>query len=453
MTIQPDSRILLQRPRLALLVLALLMTADGPAKCDTDPMEVVEHLRLIGEREQMCKVLEPLVTTSHQNDPIAHLYYAQCLRTHNRLDEAREHLRRVLELTNAWPAQEASRALTDMQPVSIQSSPTKGGRRGYIGLTLDKGVVQNVLADSPAQHMSIAKGDRLISANGISLLGLDDKKISAYMHGYIGTIIELVIERGGKRFACKITRGEALEQQGGLPTKIVAATPSSPPQTIRTSKESSAATKSSSDTVPTTNASIALPITFKHHTRESDAVRTDVLAALAVIPKPLVSDVAAAGVKIAITPTIPEALNNSGTDRPRGYIHGGGYDNCRALYSARENTIFIAERASRGNAPPQRNVWIASSILHEFGHALDHTRKISSSEDFAAAYKADCDKLTNTLHTRYYYFTQTEEAGPSELFAELFAHALSGKGRIAINDANMPAAFPRSFAIVQKLIN
>jgi hypothetical protein len=314
-------------------------------------------------------------------------------------------------------------------------------------LSIAKGYIQDVIPDSPAQHANLSRGDKLISANGVSLIGMSDAQLMPYMHGPIGTSIDLVIERGGKRFACRVVRGEVTEQDRGLPTKIGTTTPSTVSSSSTTKLGANLAATAAKKKITS-----PLPISFKRRTADSEAVNESVLSALDSIPRALVDDVAGAGVKILITPTIPDAFNNSSGDRPRGYIHGGGYDNCPALYSHREHTIYIAERTSRGNAPPSRNGAIAPTLLHEFGHALDHVRNISSSPEFAATYKTDCDKLSNSQRTRYYYFTQTEDAGPSELFAELFAAGVSNKAGQSIRSSNMPSAFPQSFAIIQRLL-
>src|SRR4051812_14739506 len=100
------------RYRVTLILILLLAT---PVLAQPDPIQEIERLRLSGEREQACKMLEPLVHTSHQNDPVALLYYAYCLRDHNRPDEARKMLKRVMELSNAWPGQAAHSALADME--------------------------------------------------------------------------------------------------------------------------------------------------------------------------------------------------------------------------------------------------------------------------------------------------------------------------------------------------
>lgn len=56
-------------------------------------------------------------------------------------------------------------------------------------------IVGQVLPDTPAERAGVMVGDRLISANGISLLGMDLDSATGHIKGPVGTTVNLVIER------------------------------------------------------------------------------------------------------------------------------------------------------------------------------------------------------------------------------------------------------------------
>lgn len=130
---------------------------------------------------------------------------------------------------------------------------------------------------------------------------LDDEKMSRYMSGYVGTRIALVIERQKKRFAGTIIRSEAIEQSGGFPTRIAAAEALPQTHSYITAHATPSPTPRISRPTATKSGAPAIPISIKRHTKESDAVQTDVITALALIPKTLMQEVVSADIKVMIT--------------------------------------------------------------------------------------------------------------------------------------------------------
>lgn len=92
-------------------------------------------------------------------------------------------------------------------------------------------------------------------------------------------------------------------------------------------------------------------------------------------------------------------------------------------------------------------------MLHEMGHALDHCRNFpSAGSAFAAIYKRDADKQSNTERSKFQYYTQEGDAGASELFAQLFSIAVDP--RLLQKDGNKQLAegFPSSLSYIKTLI-
>jgi hypothetical protein len=123
--------------------------------------------------------------------------------------------------------------------------------------------------------------------------------------------------------------------------------------------------------------------------------------------------------------------SGSGTDSRRSNRK------CAGLYRSAAKTLYVTERFAPVTYVPQLNMHLRHTLFHEFGHAVDHCKQISRSETFVAAYQSDCRHLTNGLREHFHYYTQAEEAGPSELFAELFADAVSAQGDVDTNGKNL----------------
>jgi hypothetical protein len=195
-------------------------------------------------------------------------------------------------------------------------------------------------------------------------------------------------------------------------------------------------------------------IIIHRHTADTDDVYSQVTGALSLISRQIKEELFNFGIRIVIAPTIAEANPDSSQNKPRGYIHGGGMDNVPGMYMPWNKQIFVGERASWKNSPPQRNRWVQSTMLHETGHAFDDSHyHLSTAGDFKAAYDEDFQRLTNSQRTRLYYYCQEGDAGPSELFAELFALTESSAGGIDPRSPELVSAFPNSLKFVRTLLD
>jgi len=150
---------------------------------------------------------------------------------------------------------------------------------------------------------------------------------------------------------------------------------------------------------------------------------------------------------------IVDALPELKQDKPRGYQHGGGYDNVPGLYSSGSKRMVVAERASYKNSPPHLNRSVAGTMFHELGHAYDDARGSPSEHGaFATAYEQDSYKLTNSMRSKHAYYTQPGHAGPSELFAEMFAIVNQENSGQPPRNPHLVQAFPNSYKAMKDLL-
>jgi hypothetical protein len=318
---------------------------------------------------------------------------------------------------------------------SSTTAASKGGLVGYVGLLLNGNEVMEVIANSPAAKARILKGDLIISVNNYPTSSLKGDAVGTAIHGVVGTSVSLVIRRGGKDYSCSLVRKEAA-LGGGVPPRFGVDT------RRNTTPERESAPVSA---VKPDNTDLEMISIFRKSADSAPAYNR-VLQALHRIPETRRNELSKWGLKIVIAPTIVDAHPQFATEKPRGYLHGGTYQNCPGLFMPSTKTIYVAEKASMGNSPFQQNVWITGTVLHEFGHAVDHYEYRSTSPDFKKAFEEDSNRLTNELRNRFYYYTQADEAGPSELFAELFSEV-----RDASNSEGLGIAFPHCFKYIKQM--
>lgn len=194
-------------------------------------------------------------------------------------------------------------------------------------------------------------------------------------------------------------------------------------------------------------------IKVKRPTADTNQVLAQVVSSLKLPPQKIVEELKTFGITVMVTPGMLEADPELATERPRGYVHGGGYTNCPAMYRGASKTIMIAERVSWLSGLPQPNRDVEASMLHEMGHAFDHCRSnISSSASFTMAYKNDLGKLSNTQKNQFPYYTQEDGAGESELFAELFSYAADKNLLRHEHNNSLAKSFPSSFSYIKRLV-
>lgn len=193
-------------------------------------------------------------------------------------------------------------------------------------------------------------------------------------------------------------------------------------------------------------------ITVQRRTADTDTTLIQVCRALKSVPKEIVEDLKGGGITVLVTPTVLEAMPGSAMEKPRGYNHGGGYTNAGALFHSPH--IVIGERVSYLSSVPEPNRRVASSMLHEMGHAYDHVKgNISQKGKFKECYQEDFSHITNTQRTRHSYYTQENGAGASELFAELFSYGIyKSQIRSEQGAADLQVTFPRCTKYIADLI-
>jgi hypothetical protein len=207
-------------------------------------------------------------------------------------------------------------------------------------------------------------------------------------------------------------------------------------------------------------------IIIKHQTANTSNAKRGVQLGLSRIPKNLKEAVFNEGCKIVITPTVLEYHPDLASEKPRGYTHGGGYDNTPAMFMSHDNEIIIAEKWGWNNGPATVYPMDAyeDCLGHEFGHAFDwflgkaiqgkHRNfwKISETNWFIKTYTKEVNNLTNSQRKEVEYYVQQGEAGASELFAELFASIYSSRPT-ARQRRQLAQYFPETRNKIYKLSN
>jgi hypothetical protein len=151
-------------------------------------------------------------------------------------------------------------------------------------------------------------------------------------------------------------------------------------------------------------------------------------AELQTIPASIRDSVFQAGLRVVIVPMVSDYLDSHYSDRPRGYVNGGGYDNTDALFLPSKNELLVAERVSYHNGAPRPTTRVPYLIHHEFGHAFDYylghqfsqLYSITKTPRFVQTYGQELQRLGLSRREKIAYFCQDDGAGASETFAELF---------------------------------
>jgi hypothetical protein len=75
------------------------------------------------------------------------------------------------------------------------------------------------------------------------------------------------------------------------------------------------------------------------------------------------------------------------------------------------------------------------------------------SSAFMTPYNEDSQRLTNSQREEFNYYVQPGNAGPAELFAELFALTQSRAGEIEQRSQGLAKAFPQSYKFMHDLVS
>lgn len=192
-----------------------------------------------------------------------------------------------------------------------------------------------------------------------------------------------------------------------------------------------------------------VPIEIFRRTQYTGNTEQQVKLAVSKVPKQVQEAIKQSGISILIVPDMLSAHPELNIEKPRGY-HGGGYDNCGGMYSPGPKKIYVCERLSWRNSPLRENWRLAATSIHEMGHAYDSTGSYSKSDAFEKAYEDDGKYLGSEQRKTWEYFLQENDAGRSEMFAEIFVAIVSPADDERA--ANLSKAFPRCTKVVSELV-
>jgi tetratricopeptide (TPR) repeat protein len=422
-----------------------------------DPGSKARALFSKGQYKECLQFVEPLALGGEKKNAEVQYYYAALLKYFGRKEEAIAHFEEVLNLAPfGWMETYAKDNLRELREAPKAQSGArnvgKTGSAGYTGLKVGGDKILQVFPGSPAAQAHLVAGDKIISVDGVPIQGLTPEDVGGRMLGAEGTKVVLVIERQRRQYSTSIVRSRATAQQADA-LRAVSATGNYPG--AATASSSASAANSSRALSAAASAKLLAndpQIIVFRHTSDTDAMRSEVVSNLVQLSPNMRTTLGDWGLKIEITPTILDAMPDLVNERPRGYSHGGGYTNCGGLYMGGHKTLYVSERVSPGTYVPHLNTRMGPTFFHEFGHAFDHCKQVSTSDTFKSAYQSDNGHLTNGLREHFYYYTQSEEAGPSELFAELFACAVRPAADLDTDSLNLTKTFPACFAQVKKVV-
>ena len=326
----------------------------------------------------------------------------------------------------------------------------------YTGLSVSSNYrIESVDESSPAWYAGLRPGDQIEYLNGTNVQNHPgNKDMLDMLVNPSGGALNLRVTRGTRRFDVSFGGGRKPQ---GTPRKYTTSSPTIPVATsspANTNRVQPQRTSSNTAQPPATSINqpkieIVVPVEIFRRTQYTDKTEQQVRAAISKVPKRVQESVKSAGITIFIVPDMLSAHPELNIEKPRGY-HGGGYDNCGGMFSSGPKKIYICERVSWRNSPLQENWHLPATSLHEMGHAYDHTGSYSKAEEFVKAYEDDGKYLGSEQRRTWEYFLQENDAGRSEMFAELFVASISPSDDKRA--AGLSQAFPRCTKYVQGLL-
>lgn len=366
-----------------------------------------------------CEALGVLILTSEKTNATAHYLYGNTLSRLRRPSDAIAEYKQALALQPSVQIKDwCLSAIENCKHAPEDFEQVDGAHQGFIGLLIEKNKVGRVLDKSPALLAGFQAGDVITYVGSIAAAGKTTDEMLALLRGPVGSSVNVTYVRNGKPKTVTLTRAVAV-QEVYVPketyvyrrAKGAERTPQAYEQPPKLADK-----KFQADAIDRELVKV------HRRTQNTDTINNEVLAALQTIPPRIKRELKDFGCVVLICPTVNEAKPDSVHDKPRGYKHGGGQDNVPGMYSPSTKTLYIAERASWQNSPPQINSWVRETVLHELGHAYDFCKhNLSSGPAFTEAYAQDTRGMTNSQRNEFDYFVQEGKAGPEELFAELFA--------------------------------
>jgi hypothetical protein len=178
--------------------------------------------------------------------------------------------------------------------------------------------------------------------------------------------------------------------------------------------------------------------------------KSELISAITTIPAPVLKTMASNGVTIRAGTRMTELNPELKGVHPRGWPAGMTWDSAEGGYNTAERALSVAETLRpAGSKAFVRSTRIRGVVLHESGHAFDHSLGyMSRTPSFIDAYKADVRGIPKETKDGLRYYLQKGNAGPSEAFAEIFAWNAgdAGAGR------DIRQHFPRVSALVKQAI-
>jgi tetratricopeptide (TPR) repeat protein len=147
---------------------------------------------------------------------------------------------------------------------------------------------------------------------------------------------------------------------------------------------------------------------------------------LTSLPKPILLLLRNGGCHVCISPSVVESDYRIQNTTPRGWSESS-WKNSPAMFDGQDVVI------SENQADMRTGEYVSTAnetgvVRHETGHAVDHCfRYFSKTEEFKHAYFMDRGAIPEAVRTKLEYFLQSDEAGPSEVFAELCCYKFGGE--------------------------
>jgi hypothetical protein len=174
-----------------------------------------------------------------------------------------------------------------------------------------------------------------------------------------------------------------------------------------------------------------------------------------MIPSRAKQQLANYGVRWVEVPTLLEYDPDLANKRATGWdeFGGGSYAYIAATYAIKRNEVLVAEHALRRDGSDELRGHRLQTTLHETGHAFDWCLgRFSTGDEFRAAYAQDTQTLTAAQRGQLAYFLQSDDKGPGETFAQLFAESVNKQvGKPAYNKA-LVDLFPNCFRVVLRQV-
>jgi tetratricopeptide (TPR) repeat protein len=193
---------------------AWLLSVNAANAVETD----VTELRALESSTNYAEVvakLQPLITGPDSENPEVHYYYGRALFRIGKFSKAKEALEKCIGLdSDGWYAKDAREDLDVINNQdSIKGSREKGGKKGYLGLYINRNIVKKVAPNSPAALGRITAGDIIVSINKVPV-SATSTDITTRLSGIVGTPVGLVINRSGKQYSCALVTASGILVDG-----------------------------------------------------------------------------------------------------------------------------------------------------------------------------------------------------------------------------------------------